>query len=102
MGTKQSIGSAKETYRQPWRLDVSRISWACRYSNAAVPQAVSPRMYVVQRLADLHRRLALVQRVKVQAVDPIGQQVLALLDRVIDARGMHRLGIVLEAFQVRQ
>jgi enterochelin esterase-like enzyme len=62
----------------------------------------SVRVNGADGLADLHRRLAAVERVEVEPVDAVGQQVLALLGRVLDAGGIDRLRIRFQALEVNQ
>ena len=48
-------------------------------------EANSHRVWIIQRLADLHGRLAFIQRIEMQPIDAIVEQFLALADGVIHA-----------------
>jgi hypothetical protein len=62
----------------------------------------SIRVIGVQRFADLDGRLALVERIEVNAIDFVVEQVSTLLYGVTDAGGVDRIRIGLDGFEIRE
>ena len=84
------------TSRQAPRMPPSRES-----ASKLFFQLFSNRVFHVERLTDQHRRFGAVKRVVMQPVDTVGQQILALANRVFDSRRMNTLRIGFKGFELK-
>ncbi len=50
-------------------------------------------IFTVECLINEHRGFAAIERIEVQAIDSVSQQILTLIDGVFDTGGMYREGI---------